>query len=70
MGVAKQASDINKSFQAANDNLDKMQLKTEIDSPLGQGFKRFSDSIDTEFSRTWRDAFSLDRQGSIFKTNA
>ncbi|MBX0289726.1 tape measure protein [Hymenobacter sp. HSC-4F20] len=65
--TAEQTEAITKNIANAREELDKLRVQAELDSPAGKTFQRFAKSIDDSFSDAWRNAFSLDKNGSIFK---
>ena len=69
-GVAKtteQVALLNRGIANTRAEMDKLRVQAELDSPTGQAFQRLAKSIDDSFSDAWRNAFSLDKNGSIFK---
>ncbi|TGE04625.1 tape measure protein [Hymenobacter fodinae] len=64
--TAEETEAIGKNIANARDELDKLRVQAELDSPAGKTFQRFAKSIDDSFADTWRNAFSLDKNGSVF----
>ena len=69
-GVAKTAEQVellNRGIRNTQAELEKVKVQAELDSPLGKTFTNLAKEIDDSFQDAWRNAFSLDKNGSIFK---
>lgn len=67
-GVAKTADQVellNRGIRNTQGEMDKLALKTELDSPLAKGFAAVADEVQDKFKDAFKGAF--DGGGSLFK---